>query len=316
MRALVTGGAGFIGSHIAEALCRKGASVIVLDNLSLGSLNNLVWKQPGDQIEFVEGDIRNESLLAKLMPGVDWVFHQGALPSVPRSVATPKESNDHNLQGTLNVLLAARDSGVKRLVFASSSSIYGNSEAPAKHENLPPSPLSPYALQKYGGERYSQLFHQLYGFETVSLRYFNVFGPRQAHNSPYSGVIAKFCAAMLAGKAPVILGDGSQARDFTFVDNAVNANLRAAEAPAEKAAGKVFNVACGGSIDLIRLVRDLNKLTGQQLEPQFLPARAGDILRSLADISAAKEALGYEIVVEWDEGLARTLAFYRQTSGG
>ena len=216
---------------------------------------------------------------------------------------------------TLNVLLAARDAGVKRLMFASSSSIYGNSDAPAKHEGLPPSPLSPYALQKYGGERYAQLFHQLYGFETVSLRYFNIFGPRQAFNSPYSGVIAKFCTAMLAGQAPMIFGDGSQARDFTFVDNAVNANLRAAEAPAEKAAGKVFNVACGDSIDLIRLVKDLNQLTGQQLEPQFQPARVGDVLHSLADIRAAKEGLGYEVVVSWEEGLARTLDFYRQEAG-
>ncbi|MBL9182371.1 MAG: SDR family oxidoreductase [Verrucomicrobiaceae bacterium] len=315
MKALVTGGAGFIGSHITEALCRRGASVIVLDNLSLGDPANLAWKQPGDQIELVEGDIRDQALLAKLMPGVDWVFHQGALPSVPRSVSAPQESNDHNLQGTLNVLLAARDAGVKRLMFASSSSIYGNSDAPAKHEGLPPSPLSPYALQKYGGERYAQLFHQLYGFETVSLRYFNIFGPRQAFNSPYSGVIAKFCTAMLAGQAPMIFGDGSQARDFTFVANAVNANLLAAEAPAEKAAGKVFNVACGDSIDLIRLVKDLNQLTGQQLEPQFQPARVGDVLHSLADIRAAKEGLGYEVVVSWEEGLARTLDFYRQGAG-
>ena len=315
MKALVTGGAGFIGSHIAEALCRRGASVIVLDNLLLGDLNNLAWKRPGDQIEFVQGDIRDPTLLEKLMPAVDWVFHQGALPSVPRSTAAPRESNEHNLQGTLNVLLAARDSGVKRLMFASSSSIYGNADVPVKHEALPPSPLSPYALQKYGGERYAQLFHKLYGFETVSLRYFNIFGPRQAFNSPYSGVIAKFCTAMLAGQAPVIFGDGSQARDFTFVENAVNANLLAAEASPEKAAGKVFNVACGDSISLIRLVKDLNKLTGQHLEPIFQTARVGDVLHSLADISGAKECLGYEVVVGWEEGLARTLDFYRHSSG-
>lgn len=312
MKALVTGGAGFIGSHITEALCRRGASVIVLDNLSLGNAANLAWKQPGDQIDLVEGDIRDTALLAKLMPGVDWVFHQGALPSVPRSVASPHESNDHNLQGTLNVLIAARDAKVKRLMFASSSSIYGNSDAPAKVETLPPAPLSPYALQKYGGERYAQLFYQLYGFETVALRYFNIFGPRQAFDSPYSGVIAKFCTLMLQGKAPIIFGDGSQGRDFTYVTNAVSANLLAAEAPAEKAAGKIFNVATGRSIGLLKLVEDLNALTGQQLKPEFHPARMGDILHSLADIRAAHEALGYKVTVSWEEGLARTLEFYRQ----
>lgn len=314
MKALVTGGAGFIGSHITEALCRKGAEVIVLDNLSLGNPDNLSWKKPGDKVDLVEGDIRDRDLLAKLMPGVEWVFHQGALPSVPRSVAEPLESNSQNLDGTLNVLLAARDAGVKRLMFASSSSIYGNADAPAKYEGLPVQPLSPYALQKYGGERYCQLFHQLYGFETVALRYFNIFGPRQAFDSPYSGVIAKFCTFMLEGKQPVIFGDGSQARDFTFVDNAVAANLLAAEAPADRAAGKVFNVAAGHSIDLIRLVNDINKLTGQQLQPRFEPARAGDVLHSLADISAARAGLNYDVKVGWEEGLRRTLEFYQAAS--
>jgi nucleoside-diphosphate-sugar epimerase len=313
MKALVTGGAGFIGSHISEALCRRGAEVIVLDNLSLGNPANLHWKQPGDKIDLVEGDICDQALLAKIMPGVDWVFHQAALPSVPRSVAAPLESNANNLDGTLNVLLAARDAGVKRLMFASSSSIYGNADVPEKHEGLPVQPLSPYALQKYGGERYCQLFHQLYGFEAVALRYFNIFGPRQAFDSPYSGVIAKFGTCMLAGEAPVVFGDGSQARDFTFVDNAVAANLLAAEVPADRAAGRVFNVAAGHSIDLLRLVKDINKLTGQQLQPQFAPARAGDVMHSLADISAAQEALGYQVTVTWEEGLARTLDFYRGT---
>ncbi len=314
MKALVTGGAGFIGSHITEALCRRGASVVVLDNLSLGNPANLAWKRQGDQIDLIEGDIRDQVLLAKLMPGIDWVFHQGALPSVPRSVSAPQESNANNLDGTLNVLVAARDAGVRRLIFASSSSIYGNSDAPAKHEGLPPQPLSPYALQKYGGERYAQLFHQLYGLEAVALRYFNIFGPRQAFDSPYSGVIAKFCTCMLEGKEPVIFGDGSQARDFTFVENAVAANLLAAEAPAVKAAGKVFNVAAGHSISLLKLVDDINQLTGQQLQPKFEPSRAGDVLHSLADISAAHDALGYEIQVGWEEGLRRTLEFYRQPS--
>ena len=314
MKALVTGGAGFIGSHISEALCRRGAEVVVLDNLSLGNPANLDWKKPGDKLDLVEGDICDQALLAKLMPGVDWVFHQGAMPSVPRSVAEPIESNAQNLDGTLYVLVAARDAGVKRLMFASSSSIYGNADVPEKREDLLVQPLSPYALQKYGGERYCQLFHQLYGFEAIALRYFNIFGPRQAFDSPYSGVIAKFCTFMLEGTPPVIFGDGSQARDFTYVENAVAANLLAAEAPGEKAAGKVFNVAAGHAIDLIRLVKDINLLTGQQLQPRFEPARVGDVLHSLADISAARASLNYEVKVDWEEGLHRTLEFYRQVN--
>jgi UDP-glucose 4-epimerase len=314
MKALVTGGAGFIGSHISEALCRRGAEVVVLDNLSLGNPANLDWKKPGDKLDLVEGDICDQALLAKLMHGVDWVFHQGAMPSVPRSVAEPLESNAQNLDGTLYVLVAARDAGVKRLMFASSSSIYGNADVPEKREDLPVQPLSPYALQKYGGERYCQLFHQLYGFEAIAMRYFNIFGPRQAFDSPYSGVIAKFCTFMLEGTQPVIFGDGSQARDFTYVENAVAANLLAAEAPAEKAAGKVFNVAAGHAIDLIRLVKDINLLTGQQLQPRFEPARVGDVLHSLADISAARASLNYEVKVDWEEGLRRTLEFYRQVN--
>ncbi len=311
MKALITGGAGFIGSHIAETLCRRGAEVVILDNLSLGNLDNLAWKQPGDRLEFVQGDIADEALLAKIMPGCDWVFHEGALPSVPRSVAQPLESNAENLDGTLKVLIAARDAGVKRFMFASSSSIYGDSDAPSKHESLPPNPLSPYALQKYASEKYCQLFHRLYGLETVGLRYFNVFGPRQAFDSPYSGVIAKYCTAMLKGERPLVFGDGLQARDFTYVDNAVSANLLAAEAPAEKVAGRFFNTAAGESISLLQLIAELNRLTGQNLEPEFQPPRVGDVRNSLADISAAREALGYEVLVGWQEGVARTLEFYR-----
>lgn len=314
MKALITGGAGFIGSHIAEALCRRGASVVALDNLSLGSLQNLAWKQPGDDLEFVEGDIRDEALLAKIMPGIDWVFHEGALPSVPRSVAEPVESHDHTLNGTLKVLVAARDAGVKRLMFASSSAIYGDSDAPSKHEGLPPNPLSPYALQKYGSEKYCQLFHRLYGFETVALRYFNVFGPRQSFDSPYSGVIAKYCTAMLQGERPKVFGDGLQARDFTFIANVVSANLLAAEAPAANAAGRVFNTAAGDSISLLDLIAELNSLTAQTLEPEFQPPRVGDVRNSRADISAAQEAIGYKVLVPWKEGLARTLDFYRQST--
>ena len=231
MKALVTGGAGFIGSHLAEALCRRGANVTVLDNLSLGKMANLAWRQNGDALEFVEGDVADEPLVKRLIAGCDWVFHEAAMPSVPLSVAEPVKTNTQNLDATLRLLVLARDAKVKRFLFASSSSIYGDIDLPAKHEKLPPGPLSPYALQKYAAEKYGQLFHQLYGLPTVSLRYFNVFGPRQAFNSPYSGVIAKFCTGMLAGKAPVIYGDGLQSRDFTFIENVVPANLLAAEAP-------------------------------------------------------------------------------------
>ena len=311
MKALVTGGAGFIGSHLAEALCRRGASVVVLDNLSSGSLRNLGWHRSDDRLEFVEGDIRDKNLLAKAVSGCDWVFHQAALASVPYSVAMPLESNAHNLEGTLNLLVAARDARVKRFLFASSSAIYGDDDAALKHEGLPPNSLSPYALQKYGGEKYAQLFHRLYGLETVALRYFNIFGPRQAFTSPYSGVIARFCAGMLRGEAPVIFGDGLQSRDFTFIDNAVAANLLAAEASSERVAGKVFNIATGQSISLLELVAALNRLTGRQLQPRFEPPRSGDVRSSRADISAACRDLGYEVKTTWEQGLAVTLEHYR-----
>ncbi len=311
MKALVTGGAGFIGSHLAEALCRKGARVIALDNLSLGKTANLEWKRNGDAVEFVEGDVADEKLARQLVAGCDWVFHEAAMPSVPRSVAQPLESNTQNLDATLRLLVLARDAGVKRFLFASSSAIYGNADAPAKHERLPPAPLSPYALQKYAAEKYGQLFHELYGLPAVSLRYFNVFGPRQAFDSPYSGVIAKFCTGLLAGEAPVIYGDGLQARDFTYVENVVSANLLAAEAPVEKVAGKVFNVAGGQSITLLDLLDELNRLTGQSLKPRFEPARAGDVRSSRADIAAAQSALGYQCRTSWREGLQKTLDFYR-----
>ncbi len=311
MKALVTGGAGFIGSQIAQELCARGAEVIVLDNLCLGKVENLAWKSSGDHLDFVEGDINDEPLIRKLLAGCDWVFHQGALPSVPRSVQDPWGSHVPNIDGTLKMLLASRDAGVKRFLFASSSSIYGDVDAPSKHESLPPNPLSPYALQKYTGEKYGLLFHHLYGFPFVALRYFNIFGPRQAFDSPYSGVIAKFCTAMLKGERPVIQGDGLQSRDFTFVANAVAANLSAAEAPSENVAGRAFNVACGQSVTLLQLIADLNELTGQSIEPEFGPGRMGDVRSSLADISAAVEAFGYAPSVGWKEGLSQTLGFYR-----
>ncbi len=314
MKALVTGGAGFIGSHLAESLARQGAQVVILDNLSLGSRDNLAWIRPSDAVEFVEGDDLDDALVRRLIGGCDWVFHQGAMPSVPRSVEAPLESNRQNVDGTLQMLLAARDAGVKRFLFASSSAIYGDVDTPYKREDLPPNPLSPYALQKYAGERYCQLFHRLYGLPAVALRYFNVFGPRQRADSPYSGVIAKFCTAFLAGQTPTIHGDGTQSRDFTYVANAVAANLGAAAAPAEKVAGRFFNVACGDSVDLLQLVADLRELTGRNLTPTFGPTRVGDVLHSKADISAARTAFGFAPAVGWKEGLSRTLDWYR--SGG
>lgn len=311
MKALVTGGAGFIGSHLAEALCRRGAKVVVLDNLSLGDATNLNWRHPGDEVEFVEGDAGDAALLGKLVPGCDWVFHHAAMPSVPRSIEAPILSNRENLDAALALLVAARDARVKRFIFASSSAIYGDAEVDLKVETLPPAPLSPYALQKYAAEKYGQLFHQLYGLPAVSFRYFNVFGPRQSFNSPYSGVIARFCTALLAGQTPVIFGDGGQSRDFTYVDNVVAANLLAAEAPEERVAGKVFNCATGGSVSLLDLVGELNLLTGQSLAARHEPARVGDIRHSKADIRAIRSGLGFEPVLNWRDGLKRTLEFYR-----
>jgi nucleoside-diphosphate-sugar epimerase len=312
VKVLVTGGAGFIGSHLTEALVREGARVIVLDDLSSGRLENLAGPGADRSVEFVRGDAGDATRLRQLLPGCDWVFHQAALPSVPRSVEEPCESNRRNLEATLQLLVASRDAGVKRFLFASSSAIYGESDVPVKHEGLPPDPRSPYALQKFAAEKYGQLFHSLYGLETVSLRYFNVFGPGQAFESPYSGVIAKFCTRMLAGLVPVIFGDGRQSRDFVYIDNVVSANLLAAQAPARQVAGQVFNIAGGQSVSLLQLVAELNRFTRQELAPQFEPTRVGDVHSSQADITAAIQAFGYRPVRSWQEGLKITLDFYRR----
>ena len=311
MKALVTGGAGFIGSHLAEALCHRGAQVTVFDNLSSGSLVNLAWRKPGDEVDLVQGDIRDESLVRKLVADCDWVFHKAALPSVGYSVAHPAETDEINSTATLKLLIAARDADVRRFVFASSSAVYGDTEALPLREQLPVEPISPYGLQKYAGERYTQLFHRLYGMPTVAFRYFNVFGPRQSYDSPYSGVIAKFCTAMLHGQAPLIFGDGLQSRDFVSVENVVNANLRAAEATPDQVAGKVFNIATGTGTTLLQLVGEINRLTGQELVAHHQPPRAGDIRLSLADISAAQNAFGYEPHSGLQAGLGRTLDYYR-----
>jgi nucleoside-diphosphate-sugar epimerase len=313
MKALVTGGAGFIGSHIAHALCEKGASVVVLDNLSLGSKDNLAWKKNRHSLDLVIGDIMDSRLVNDVIQGCDWVFHHAAIPSVPFSVEKPLETNSANLDASLNLLIAARDARVKRFMFASSSAVYGDGGAPIKIETDIPNPLSPYALQKYSAEKYGQMFYHLYGLETVSFRYFNVFGPRQSFNSPYSGVIAKFCTLLLAGQSPTIFGDGLQSRDFVSVRNVVQANLLAAEGPAEKVSGKVFNIGCGESINLLQLLDELNRQTGQSIKPVFGPPRAGDVRSSNADISLALADLGYRPEVTWQDGIRETLQFYRES---
>lgn len=304
---LVTGGAGFIGSHIAEALVKRGDRVRVLDNLLTGKRENLAHLR--GQVEFIEGDIRNYEQTRAALEGVQIVFHEAAIPSVPRSVADPLLNHDSNVNGTFNVLLAARDAGVKRVVYAASSSAYGETEVLPKQEQMLPTPLSPYAAAKLFGEYYCQVFTRVYGLETACLRYFNVFGPRQDPSSPYSGVISKFVTVLLQGQTPVIFGDGEQSRDFTFVDNVVDANLRAAEAPG--AVGQVMNLGIGQRITLNALLAELQRILGTNLPPRYETPRTGDVRHSLADITAAQTLLGYEPKVMLAEGLLRTVEWYR-----
>ena len=304
---LITGGAGFIGSHITEALVKRGDRVRVLDNLLTGHRANLAHLI--DQIEFVEGDIRDPEQTRAAMAGVSIVYHEAAIPSVPRSVSDPQLNHDSNVQGTFNVLMAAREAGVKRVVYAASSSAYGDTEILPKQEDMIPKPLSPYAAAKLFGEYYMQVFTRVYGLETVSLRYFNVFGPRQDPGSPYSGVISKFATALLTEQTPVIYGDGEQSRDFTFIDNVVDANLRAAEAP--QASGHVMNLGVGRRITLNGLLEEMQKALGTNLPPEYREMRAGDVRHSLADISRAQKLIGYEPIVHLAEGLKRTMAWYK-----
>lgn len=307
---LVTGAAGFIGSNIVEELLRRGARVRGIDNLATGRLSNL---QPVlQQIEFFEGDINGDATLAKAMSGVDYVLHQAALPSVPRSVEDPLSAHEANATGTLKVLMAARDAGVKRVVYASSSSVYGDSPTLPKREDMPTDPLSPYAVNKLTGEDYCKVFTKVYGLPTVSLRYFNVFGPRQNPKSQYAAAIPAIATRMMQGHRPLIYGDGEQTRDFTYVQNVVNANLLACER--EEAVGLAMNVACGERISLLDLVSMLNDLLGTSLEPEFEPVRAGDVKHSLADIGLAERALGYSVEVDFKEGLARTLESLRDSN--
>jgi UDP-glucose 4-epimerase len=305
---LITGGGGFIGAHLVDRLLAQGVSVRVLDNFSTGRRTNL--RDTIDHIELIEGDLRDPDTVRRAVRGVEVVFHQGALPSVPRSINDPRTSNAVNVEGTLNVLLAARDAGVRRVVIASSSSVYGDTPTLPKIETMPPQPRSPYAISKLAAEQYTVSFAALYGLETVALRYFNVFGPRQDPTSPYAGVIPRFCTQALRGGPYTLNGDGLQSRDFTYVENAVQANLLAAYAP--DVSGQVFNAACGDQIVFTDMIAALNNLVGREIPVEYYPERAGDIRHSLADIDKARRMLGYTPSVTFEEGLARTLAWYRE----
>jgi nucleoside-diphosphate-sugar epimerase len=301
---LVTGGAGFIGSHISEELLRRGHRVRVVDSLVTGYTRNL-----RDGVEFVQGDLADGAVAKAAAAGMDYVVHQAAIPSVPRSVEKPEESHRANIDGTLQILLASRDAKVKRLVFAGSSSVYGDTQVLPKSEVMPTNPLSPYALQKLMGEMYLQMFTRLYGFETVTTRYFNVFGPRQDPGSPYSGVISLFIKALSDGTQPIIYGNGEQTRDFTYVTNVVDAVLRAVETPG--VGGQVFNVATNNRISLNELLATLKKIFGSNVEPIYRDPRTGDVRDSQADISKAQTLLGYRPAVGLEEGLRKTVDWYK-----
>ena len=308
---LVTGGAGFIGSNIVEALVKKGEKVKVIDNFVSGKRENL---SPFlDKIELIEGDIRDLDLLKKITKGVDYILHQAALRSVPKSVGDPVPYNEVNVGGTLNVLLAAKEAGVKRVVFASSSSIYGDTEVFPEKESFLPLPISPYAASKLAGEHYCYVFSKIYGLETVSLRYFNVFGPRQSLETQYAVVVPRFIINMLNNESPPVHGDGKQSRDFTYIDNVVEANILAAVTP--KIAGEVFNIACGKDYTVLELVKQLNKIIGKKLKPKFTPPRPGDVPRTLADTSKARKLLKLEIKVNFEQGLKKSVDWFTEHKG-
>src|SRR5215472_2402856 len=309
MRYLVTGGAGFIGSSTVDELVQRGHSVVVLDDFSAGKEENLA--EVRNKITFIKGSITDIEVVRRAMHEAEFVLHLAARTSVPRSVKDPLETNRINVEGTLNVLVAAKEMKVKRVVYAASSAAYGETPTLPKAETMQPEPISPYGVTKYVGELYGQAFLKCYGLETVSLRYFNIFGPRQDPSSPYSGVLAKFCTAFLEDKQPVVFGDGEQTRDFTFVDNAVHANLLACEAP--NVAGKVFNVRCGDRISLNQVLATLRKISGKALEAKYDPPREGDIRDSQADVSQARKLLGYEPQVGFEQGLQITFDWYRDS---
>lgn len=306
---LITGIAGFIGSSLARAILAQGDSVRGIDNFSTGKQSNIA--ELLDQTDIREGDLLDLETLQSACAGVDYVLHEAAIPSVPRSVLNPLESNRANVDGTVNVLVAARDAKVKRVVYAASSSAYGDTPTLPKREDMFPNPISPYAVAKLASEYYMASFFRCYGLETVSLRYFNIFGPRQDPTSPYSGVLAKFITQMLKGEQPIIHGDGKQSRDFTYVDNVVHANLLACKAPAGEVAGRVFNVATGTRIDLNEMFAVLKRIIGYPGEVKHGPDRAGDVKHSLADLARTEKHLGYKPQVNFEEGLRRTIDWYR-----
>jgi nucleoside-diphosphate-sugar epimerase len=307
---LVTGGAGFIGSNLTEVLLQRGHFVRVLDDFSTGKRENLIFDKAYPSQEIIEGDIRDLGTCQKAIKGTEYVFHQAALPSVQRSIEDPETSNAVNVGGTLNILLAAKEIGVKRVVYASSSSIYGDTPTLPKHEEMPSNPLSPYALQKYIGERYCRLFYQLYGLDTISLRYFNIFGPKQDPNSLYSAVIPKFIDALLHGHAPIIFGDGEQSRDFTYIENVVQANLLAMS-PGHLH-GEAINIACGKRTSLNQLLNILKEILGSKQTPIHQEPRQGDVKHSLADIRKGKEILNYEPKIGIEVGLEKTVEFFKR----
>ena len=309
---LVTGAAGFIGSALVRALLARGDRVRALDNLSTGDIGNLA--EVMERIDFREADLRDPAAVRDACRGADFIFHEAALASVPRSVAQPEATHENNVTGTLHLLVAARDAGVKRIVYAGSSSVYGDTPALPKTEDMKPRPISPYAVSKLAGEHYMESFYRVYGLETVTLRYFNVFGQRQNANSEYSAVLAKFIRQMLAGEQPTIYGDGEQSRDFTHIDNIVSVNLRACSAPAEQVAGKVFNAATGERTTLNHTYRILQQLTGYGRDPMYAPPRTGDVKHSQADIGKARAALGYVPGVDFATGLRETVAWCRAQS--
>jgi len=304
---LVTGGAGFIGSNIVIELVRRGESVRIVDNFATGRRENL--EEILNKVELIEGDICDGRLMRQAVSGIDYVLHQAAIPSVARSVEDPVTTNKANVEGTLSVLIASRDAGVKRVVFASSSSIYGDSPALPKTEDMPPDPLSPYAASKLIGEYYSKIFQELFGLEILCLRYFNVFGPRQDPTSQYAAVIPLFITAVASDREPTIYGDGLQSRDFTFVENVVEANLLACSAPKE-ATGEVYNIACGERFTLLQLLDELGRILKKKPRPFFEPPRPGDVKHSLADISRARDLLGFEPKVSFADGLRRTVSWF------